>query len=865
MKAFEHHPAAQGPASGHRFPTRPLPGVAASKGIFPAAILVVLLCWKGDLAAYSGSGDGSPGNPHEIATAGDFQQLCQTPDDWYKSFVLTADIDLAGKTLTPVGNETTQFTGVFDGNGKVIGNAVINQPGSDYIGLFGHTGPYAQIRDLGAEGVEMTGNSRVGGLVGLNHYGTITACHATGRVSGAGRDIGGLAGWNYNGALISCRAAVTVEGTGATGYNIGGLAGLNDSGTLVSCHATGSVHGGRAVGGLVGSNQSDSLVFCYATGAVSGHGSMIGGLVGTNGSSGVITYCYAAGPVTGTDYNTGGLVGGNYNLIDTCYAAGAVSGYYNTGGLIGRMFGGMARACFWDTQTCLPATVGVGSGTSAGVSGRTTSQMKTPATFASAGWDISHTDGDISDWWMQGGGYPDLIWKISVVVPGVVGLAEADARTTLTERELLIGFAGEASETVPAGEVISQSLAGGLSVPGGTRIGIVVSLGVHYSGGSGTTADPYRIGSIRDWQVLMSDSTDWDKVYRLTADIDLSGVAVTPVGNQTVKFTGVLDGNGHSVMGVVIGSLPADNHVGLFGYAGYGCEIRNLGVEGVDITGGYNSTGGIVGTCDGGKLSACHASGTVRGTNDVGGLVGRAYESAIKSCHSTCSVNGTGNVAGGLAGANVYGTVTFCHATGPVSGTSWVGGLLGLNSSSSTITHCYAAGRILGATFPGGLIGYDDGGTPVACFWDAETSGMTDGVGNVDPDPGEVRGRPTAEMKTLSTFTAAGWDFSATDGNPAVWVMPADGYPRLVPQPGPEAPMRITEYGRDPVGGFTLRWTCKAGYSYQVRYSETLEAGDWRAVGPLHTVEGGVSSLSFTDTRVAGSVRRFYIVVENRQ
>ncbi len=827
-------------------------------------MLTAVLCFRGSLLAYTGPGDGSSGNPYQIANVADFQQLCQTPGDWWASFILTANIDLAGETLTPIGNESTKFTGVFDGNNQIISNAAINQPGSNYIGLFGYTGPYAQIRNLGVAGVNMTGNSSVGGLAGMNYYGTITNCYATGTVSGAGNHVGGLVGWNYNGSLISSHATGSVTGTSGTSYNIGGLVGYNDSGTLINfCYASGNVHGGATVGGLVGYNDSVSLTSCYATGAVSGHGNQIGGLVGINDPQGVISSCYATGSVTGTGYNSGGLVGYNYNLITNCYAIGSVSGYYNPGGLTGRNFGGTATACFWDTQTCLPVTVGVGSGTTAGVTGKTTAQMKTLSTFTSAGWDLSHTDGDISDWVMSGVEYPHLIWEITVVVPDVVGQTQANAQTTLTETELKFEVAGVASDTIPAGQVISQSLAAGLAVPGGTRIRIVVSLGVHYSGGSGTEMDPYRISSIRDWQVLMSDSTDWDKAYRLIADINLAGVTLTPVGNVTTKFTGVFDGNANRVSNAVINSQPTDNHIGLFGYISYGSQIKNLGVEQVDITGGYNSTGGMVGTSDGGTITACYTTGTVRGTHDVGGLAGRAYDAAMSSCYTTCSVSGAGNYTGGLVGANVYSAATCCYANGSVSGNYCAGGLLGFSSNYSSITNCYATGAIAGTTYPGGLIGYDGGGTLTACFWDAETSGKTDGVGNLDPDPSGVTGKTTAEMKTLSTFTGAGWDFSATDGDPADWMMPANGYPRLAWLATIEVPVKIIESGGNPAISFTIRWTCKVGYTYQVKWSETMAVGDWHDIGPVYTPNSGESSLSFTDTSSAGKTRRFYVVGRN--
>ena len=834
------------------------------KSEFFTAILTAVLCFSDNLSAYTGLGDGSSGNPYQIANVADFQQLCNTPDDWWKSFVLTANIDLTGEILTPIGSANSNFTGVFDGNNNVISNAVINQPASDFIGLFGYTGPYAIIRNLGVEDVRMTGNSSVSGLAGMNYYGTITDCYVTGTVSGAGSNVGGLVGWNYNGSLISCHATASVTGTNGTGNYIGGLVGLNDSGTLINfCYATGNVHGGATVGGLVGSTDSVSLTSCYATGAVSGHGNQLGGLAGMNTPQGVITSCYATGSVTGTGYYSGGLVGINYNLITNCYATGAVSGYYNSGGLIGRNSGGTTTACFWDTQTALPVTTGVGSGTFTGVTGKTSAEMKTLSTFTPAGWDFSHADGDISDWVMSEAEYPHLIWGITSVVPDVVGQTQANAQTTLTQTELKFEITGVASDTIPTGQVISQSLASGKSVRGGTLIHVVVSLGVHYSGGSGTGSDPYRISSIRDWQVLMADSTDWDKAYILTANINLSGVTITPVGNVNTKFTGVLDGKDNWVSDVVINSQPTDNHISLFGYISYGSQIKNLGVKDVNITGGYNSTAGMVGTNDGGTLVSCYTTGSVKGTHDVGGLVGRNFDGVLTYCYTTVTVSGSGNYLGGLTGVNVYGTLTACYATGAVTGTdpyaNYIGGLVGFNNG--TLTACYASGFVSRTVLPssidyiGGLLGANHG-TLTACFWDINSSNQPSSAGGTD-----VQGKTTAEMMMQTTFTQAGWDFSATDGDAADWMMPTNGYPQLAWRTIIEEPFKIIESGGDPASGFTIRWTCKAGYSYQVQYSETLAVSDWHDIGPVYTASSGESSFSFTDTSGLGKPQRFYVIV----
>src|SRR4030042_5701763 len=81
-----------------------------------------------------------------------------------------------------------------------------------------------------------------------------------------------------------------------------------------------------------------------------------------------------------------------------------------------------------------------------------------------------------------------------------------------------------------------------------------------YSGGSGTEADPYQIATVSDWNDLMNTSTDWNKYFIMTADVNLQGVALVPVGN----FTGIFDGKSHIVRNANI-NAPDSNCVGLFG------------------------------------------------------------------------------------------------------------------------------------------------------------------------------------------------------------------------------------------------------------------------------------------------------------
>ncbi len=393
------------------------------KGVFLAAILTAVLCFSGNLLAYSGDGDGSAESPYQISTIEDWQELMTTPNDWSSSFILTADVNLTGLTFTqaPIAPDTdnvelnsfqgTQFTGVFDGNGHTISNLTIAASTKDYIGLFGYVGSGGQIRNLGVEDVNLTGRYVVGGLVGANEGISISNCYSTGTVSGVG-GVGGLVGFNLGASsrIENCYATGTVSGTGEYS-SVGGLVGRND-GMLTSCYATGSVSGNHYVGGLVGYIYYGSLTECYATGSVSGTGDHAGGLVGYN-DSGTLTSCYATGSVSGY-YGAGGLVGINdYGSLTECYATGSVSGNWLVGGLTGSNHGDSVSGCFWDINTS-------GQTTSTGGTGKTTAEMKTLSTFTSAGWDFA------SVWAMPLGQYP-------VLFPRQMGDLNSDARVDMQD------------------------------------------------------------------------------------------------------------------------------------------------------------------------------------------------------------------------------------------------------------------------------------------------------------------------------------------------------------------------------------------------------------------------------------------------
>jgi len=288
----------------------------------------------------------------------------------------------------------------------------------------------------------------------------------------------------------------------------------------------------------------------------------------------------------------------------------------------------------------------------------------------------------------------------------------------------------------------------------------LISIVFGYSGGSGTAEHPYQIGMVDDWIELMNTPTDWDANFVMTADINLQGVSLTPVGdarNPTYSyFTGVFDGNGHIIRNAVITDRPTEMDIGLFGHIYSDSQIRNLGVEDINMSGG-GLVGGLTG-CSFGTISNCYTTGKVsrslEGRNtSFGGLVGKNF-GTITGSHAACDVNANGRRVGGLVGINI-GTIIDSYAGGTVNGDGSVGGLVGENGYVfdetgggfnpdyvGRIARCYAAGSVSGNRDVGGLVG-NNGGDPggsyagvsiTDCYSTCEVTGNSDIGGLVGAD-----------------------------------------------------------------------------------------------------------------------------------
>ncbi|MDP3147780.1 MAG: GLUG motif-containing protein [Ignavibacteria bacterium] len=324
-----------------------------------------------------------------------------------------------------------------------------------------------------------------------------------------------------------------------------------------------------------------------------------------------------------------------------------------------------------------------------------------------------------------------------------------------------------------------------------------------YSGGTGTSGDPYQIANSTDLSTLSATSGDWGAYFIQTADINASAIGNwSPIGNSSTKFTGSYDGQNHTISSLSV-NWPSNNNIGFFGSVN-ACTIKNLGLTGVYVY-GQSIVGGLVGSKDGTSMTIenCYTTGSVTAWFDqVGGLVGYIWYGAnITNCYSSASVQGgacgySGSYTGGLVGFSDAGsgtTISECYSTGGIQGRGYVGGFIGVFSlgeivncysrgsvtgngsnsevsgfvdvNSATINNCYSTGSVSGTSIAG--FNRSNSGTVNNSFWDTQTSGTSSSSTGT--------GKTTTEMKIQSTFLNAGW-------SPSIWYMDAginDGYPNL--------------------------------------------------------------------------------------
>ncbi len=711
-------------------------------------------------------GDGTIAAPWQLSDVYGLQGMGKLLN---MSFVLANDIDATatlnwynGAGFMPVGNSSTNFSGIFDGQGHRINGLFINRGNSERVGLFGST-QGATIHNVGLMDVSVKGVGYVGGLVGRASGGTITNAWVTGSVTGGeySYDVGGLVGELSNGSLTNAWSTVSV--TAIDGGSVGGLVGyLRNSSSLTNSWASGDVVTGGyssvAVGGLVGYVSGGTITNSYATGSVTG-GSQVGGLVGYRIGS-VINSYYATTNASGNAINTGfsgngtGKTYAQLQQLSTFADWGADIDAQGGTGSVWRIYEGsttpllrnflmplVLQPDYDSSGSALANIASVTVPTDPRILGSFTQGDTLTLTSTAAGSYTATSNANLSGLYSTQQGY-DISYSNSrsISTPGsAAGEVRLDNAVDWSSGTLVVS-----ASRIDLNAVLTARDTAGLAL----SYSDVLDLGLTDSGFAGRvdfTGEANSLSINGDVYTLVSDVAALQSLggsghYALSADIDASGIAnFSPVSN----FSGVFEGLGHVVDGVTINRSTTDR-VGLFGTLATGGIIRNVGLTNASIT-GRKWVGGVVGLNEG-KLSSVSASGVVTGTN---------------------------NNVGGLAGSNLLGAViedSLSEAT--VSGVDEVGGLVGRNTGS--IADSMARGTVNGRDYVGGLVGRDNAGTVTASFWDMAATGRVTSAGGVGLD--------TVSLQDLATYLGAGWSIadSADAGATTTWVIDdGEGYPQL--------------------------------------------------------------------------------------
>jgi len=743
----------------------------------------------------------------------DWYDLDAIRDNMTGSYVLMNDLDSTtagypelasstaneGKGWQPIGTIDSGFSGTFDGQGYEIKDLSIARPDEDHVGLVGRLGWAGAVQDVGLVSAAVTGGSIVGSLVGWNQ-GIASNCYSTGTVSGNG-GIGGLAGANYGGIIDSCYSASSATGDG----QVGGLVGWNQDSTVSNSYSIGSVIGESSVGGLIGYNQWQVTVsnsyYDYDEVLINGRNAITcGALFARDFDEWLASDKFL-------DVNRRLSQEDGYYLIDDVSDFKQLLAFGQDDTLKFRLENDLDLAS--EPDLYIPYLAGEFDGNGQKI------------------WNLSVRLDSVSDvglfGYLTSGG---TLWEVAAENGNVTGdtcvgslvgwnggtVADSYATGTVTGRSWVGGLVGSAAAGTLRNSYFAGSVSGDSSVGGliGEHMqGIVsnshykvdevlinernvITIGALFSQdfdqwlANHLSLDInerlseengyYVINDVSDFKQLLVFGEDSSLKFKLVNDLDL----MAEPGFYIPYLAGAFDGDGHGISNLGF-NFGFASRVGLFGFLAASGRVSETGVENVDII-GADGVGSLVGW-NNGMISESYSTGSVMGSGDVGGLIG-FNGGTVDNCYSSSSITGDSSI-GGLLGRNWDGTVSDSYSTGSVTGQREVGGLVGWNKG--TIRDCYSTGRVTGVNCVGGLVGksdadwYGSDGHSSQSFWDLNTSGIEASDGGT--------GKTTGEMRSLATFSAAGWNIAGVVNpnirNPSyIWnIVDAETYPFLSWQP----------------------------------------------------------------------------------
>lgn len=564
----------------------------------------------------------------------------------------------------------------------------------------------------------------------------------TGYFDGAGFTISNLTYNNADGVYVGLfgvirnasivNLTITTVSITASQY-VGVLAGyaIGSNVYIYNCHVTGGIITAVTyAGGLIGKMECEGkgqMIRCSSDIEITCTGDYIGGLIGY--LNGIIKESYAAGKVTGINY-IGGIAGYSlHSYIEKSYSTCIVFGNWYLAGIVGYSWGTTVIYCY---------TLGTISGVEyiAGIIGFSAYESYITECYAACKIFVTGT---------FVGGLCSMEEYITVVRSYYDGLATGVIPKLTIDCCIITGIASQV--TYLEWDFTSiWYIEEGTTYPYLRDLPRPVTISeINWFGrpqGTGTAIDPYIITTIDE---LINMKFDLDGAIILGADIDLEGAGWESLGSAEKPFTGVFDGNGHTISKFVI-NKPGEDNVGFFRVTD-GAVIKNLILADGQVV-GANKTGALIGwakntTVSGcsienttvtgkiyvgnligylqGTVTDCSTSGIVTGDSYVGGITGYCANSTVSDSFTLGDVNGTYYV-GGITGYSYFSAIRTCESISTVTGNNYIGGMAGYSNSGS-VEGCQSFTTVNGKSYVGGILGYNNGATLEICKSLADTEG----------------------------------------------------------------------------------------------------------------------------------------------
>ena len=654
------------------------------------------------------------------------------------NYVLAADITLTGQ-WTPLGTEASPFTGTFDGGGHSIkGLTVTASRDLDNSGLFGYA-KGATLKNVSIIGAKVDGDEHVGILLGnakqVNISGVMTSGIVTGR-DHVGGIVGDASGSADNGEFTYISNCMSTAGVFSRSYQAGGIAGIVNAGNIDKCFFYGSA---TAEEGFAGAGGISALI---------------------DGGAGTFT-----NNVSAAFYIKGSASVGNSDPNNDYEHAHSIVGWNNNGSEnFGTNLSSTATVIYSAGKERDHADLaGDYQGTETSVA-----DLQKSATYTGLGWG--------SEWSLADGRYPVLAGMtvpfdgddIAVYTPADVNVVggnyESGAKSALG-RTVSILSSNDNVATV-SGTKISFVGVGTVTITY-TTTGDAYVKGATYTQNFTVTQTNYDIATAED---LLNIKYNTEGDYKLTANIDMSGVSFTPLPD----FTGSLDGQGHVIRNLTFNN-PNQDQAALFATT-HGATIKNLGIENANIVGNANAAA-IVGRAYGGTIQSCYvANSYIEGRDHVGSITGDMNVNGddgvtISDCLSDAKLKTRSYQVGGLVGVTNGGTIQNCYFSGTIDGSqSCSAGIISLLDSDghetiiqnnlSAASHIYKGSQNRIIATAGRKVSMTNNYAVASMNIGSRGAGFS---GTSDPAGEEGETVTDAEAKTREFYTnTLGWDFENT-------------------------------------------------------------------------------------------------------